>query len=148
MSRTRILVMLAGAGLLLAACADPDTPADPAPPEDTGQEQTEEPPEPPEHTDPPGHEHDDDRVPEAITDAAQRADVADDDVEVVHLNRVTWRDGSIGCPEAGMAYTQALVEGYHLLLEAEGTQLNYHAAGEEDFAFCANPQEPLEGTTS
>jgi hypothetical protein len=29
-----------------------------------------------------------------------------------------WNDGSLGCPEPGMMYTQALVNGYWLIIEA------------------------------
>lgn len=145
MARMRILVVLAGAVLVLANCTGTDIPGGPVPPDEPGQEETEEPPEDPQT---PPEADDDERVPEAIDDAAQRAGVGYDDVEVVHLHEVTWRDGSIGCPEEGMAYTQALVDGYHLLLEAGGAELSYHASGAEDFFYCADPQEPVEDATT
>ena len=42
-------------------------------------------------------------------DAAQRAGVALDKVKVLTVESVTWSDCSLGCPEPGMMYTQALV---------------------------------------
>lgn len=38
---------------------------------------------------------------------------------------VTWSDGSWGCPEPGMAYTQALVPGVHALVSADGNVYDY-----------------------
>ena len=32
---------------------------------------------------------------------------------------MTWTDGSLGCPQKGMSYTQALVEGELLLLRVD-----------------------------
>ena len=37
---------------------------------------------------------------------------------------VTWSDGSAGCPEPGMMYTQALVPGYRIVLQAGDRVLN------------------------
>jgi len=68
------------------------------------------------------------------------------ELQVVAAEAVTWNDGSIGCPEPGMMYTQALVPGYRVLLEAGGEELAFHATESGDFRFCADPQPPLEGT--
>ena len=54
-------------------------------------------------------------------DAAQRAGVALDQVKVLTVESVTWSDGSLGCPEPGMMYTQALVRGYRIRVDAAGT---------------------------
>ncbi|MEJ7720727.1 MAG: hypothetical protein WKF58_09900 [Ilumatobacteraceae bacterium] len=40
--------------------------------------------------------------------------------------RVTWRDGSLGCPKQGELYTQALVPGRRVILRAGGSELAYH----------------------
>ena len=42
------------------------------------------------------------------------------EVEVVSVEEVTWRDGSRGCAQPGMAYTQALIDGS---VRAEGVDL-------------------------
>ena len=56
-------------------------------------------------------------------DAAQRAGVILDQVKVLTVESVTWSDGSLGCPEPGMMYTQALVRGYRVRVDAAGTRL-------------------------
>lgn len=136
MPRWRTLAALAGAALL-TSCTGTDIPGGPVPPQDH---------------DPPGQheqqEADDARIPAAIDDAARRTGTDPASVEVIHFGAVTWPDGSIGCPEDGMAYTQALVDGYRLLLQADGSELSYHAADQDDFFYCPHPEEPLEDPTS
>ena len=80
----------------------------------------------------------------AIADAADRTGVDPDSIEVVAFEEVTWPDGAIGCPQPGEMYTQALVEGYRVLLEIDGSQLSYHGARGGDPSLCEDPQEPLE----
>lgn len=80
----------------------------------------------------------------AVTDAAAEAGVSPEDVEVVLAEPVTWSDGAIGCPEPDGMYTQALVEGYRILLDVDGTEVAYHGAdGSEPFR-CDDPQEPID----
>jgi hypothetical protein len=79
-----------------------------------------------------------------VADAADRAGVEPQDVEITIAEAVTWSDGSLGCPEPGMMYTQALVPGYRVVVEAGGETLNFHAAQSGDFRFCENPKLPLE----
>lgn len=64
----------------------------------------------------------------AVADLADHAGVAENEIEVVSHDQVTWRDGSLGCPEPGMSYTQALVEGYRIVLRAGGQDVAYHGA--------------------
>lgn len=85
------------------------------------------------------------RVRAAISDLAERLQVAEDEVAVAGWAQVTWPDGSIGCPEEGMMYTQALVPGEQLVLQASGELFSYHAAQEGDFTFCADPTPPVSG---
>ena len=81
---------------------------------------------------------------EIVGAGAREAGVETDAVDIVVAEAVTWSDGSIGCPEAGMMYTQALVPGYRVVLEVDRQQLNFHAAESGDFRFCENPRPPLE----
>lgn len=64
----------------------------------------------------------------AIADAAERLGVPEAEVAVAAAVRVTWADGSLGCPVDGVMYTQALVPGYLLTLEVEGRRYAYHGA--------------------
>jgi hypothetical protein len=69
-------------------------------------------------------------------DAAQRAGVALDDVKVLTIESVTWPDGSLGCPEPGMMYTQALVRGHRVRVDVAGTTLLYHTGTQSTFVHC------------
>lgn len=57
----------------------------------------------------------DDVVQRMIGEVAREAGVSEDKVVMERAEVVTWRDGSLGCPQPNMAYTQALVEGYWLV---------------------------------
>lgn len=85
-----------------------------------------------------------DPVVQAMTDLSQRLSVTVDDIELVSLLEVTWRDGSIGCPEAGVAYTQALVPGQQMILRVNGVEYYYHSAKNSVFTYCSDPQPPLD----
>lgn len=78
-------------------------------------------------------------VAAAIEDAASRQGVAPEQVSVVAWSPVTWTDGSLGCPQKGMAYTQALVAGELLVLGVDQAQLQYHSGRGGPFAYCASP---------
>jgi hypothetical protein len=69
-------------------------------------------------------------------DAAQRIGVAVDQVKVLTVESVTWSDGSLGCPEQGMMYTQALARGHRVRVDAGGTILVYHAGAQQTFVQC------------
>lgn len=83
-----------------------------------------------------------DEVQAAIQDLADRESVEADQVTAAGYFSVTWNDGSMGCPEPGMSYTQALVPGHLLVLEADGQLFSYHAGRQAEFTYCANPQLP------
>jgi hypothetical protein len=83
-------------------------------------------------------------------DAAQRAGVALDQVKVLTVESVTWSDGSLGCPEPGMMYTQALVRGNRVRVDAAGTILLYHSGAQNTFVHCpadrAREPSPIDPT--
>ncbi|MGI9245787.1 MAG: hypothetical protein ACR2I8_03670 [Steroidobacteraceae bacterium] len=72
----------------------------------------------------------------AVSDAARRLGIARNDVKLVAADAVVWPDGSLGCPQPGMMYAQALVPGYRILLRASGQELNYHASKKGGPTFC------------
>lgn len=72
----------------------------------------------------------------AIQDAAQRSGKPRDAVTIVVAEAVTWSDGSLGCPEPGMLYTQALVPGYRIVAKVDGQQYEYHAGARGLPKFC------------
>jgi hypothetical protein len=73
---------------------------------------------------------------ELLADAAERSGVDPEDIEVVKAENVTWNDGSLGCPEPGMSYTMALIDGYHVILDAAGDELDYRVAAGGRFKLC------------
>ena len=73
---------------------------------------------------------------EIVADAALRSGVVEADIVVVRGESVTWSDGSLGCPQPGMNYTQALVPGYWVVLDADGTDYDYRASARGFFTLC------------
>jgi hypothetical protein len=74
-----------------------------------------------------------------LDDAAQRLGVAPDALVVTRAEAVTWNDGALGCPEPGMFYTQALVDGYWIVVEGDGQSLDYRVQGSGFFRVCDRP---------
>jgi len=77
----------------------------------------------------------DSQVTEAVTDLAARLDIDESDITVTANERVTWPDGSLGCPQPGMAYTQMLVDGSLVVLEFGS------------LFYCAFPTAPVPGSS-
>ena len=83
-----------------------------------------------------------DVLADLVADAAQRTDTEPDAVEVIQAEAVTWNDGSLGCPEPGMFYTQALVDGYHVILRAGDEELDYRVGAAGGFRVCEGGGRP------
>lgn len=83
-------------------------------------------------------------VAQAVADAAERSGRDTGDVEVVRFEQVTWPDGAIGCPEPGEMYTQALVDGYRIVVSIGDEQLTYHGADGQEPFLCEDPQPPVD----
>lgn len=79
---------------------------------------------------------------EIVADAALRSGVVEADIVVVRGESVTWSDGSLGCPQPGMNYTQALVPGYWVVLDADGTEYDYRASARGSFTLCEGGGSP------
>ena len=79
------------------------------------------------------------RVALAIEDTAGREGVSAAEVVIAAWSPVTWSDGSLGCPQKGMSYTQATVEGELLMLRVGTDLFQYHARTGGPFTYCANP---------
>lgn len=121
---------------------DDDAAVDPTTGEATSQSPTESPSQPEEQeSEMPDDEAGGTAQDAAIADLAQRLGVAPEEVTVAFTEAVTWRDGSLGCSETGMMYTQALVEGSRIVLEAEGQRYEYHAGGNRAPFLCEKPTQ-------
>lgn len=159
MRRTTLQLLATGLvlSLALAACGGQDDPVLEQPPIDDldGDEDTAEDPAPDDDPDddpagdgagedPASGSSDSREITIATADAAERAGVDEEDVTFVTIEMVTWPDGALGCPEPDQMYTQALVEGYRIVLEADGERLVYHGALGEDPFYCADPEAPVD----
>ncbi len=91
-----------------------------------------------------GDMSDDPAVRAAIDDLANRTGSTADQIEVTALAHVTWPDGSLGCPQPGRQYSQALVPGRQLMLTVDGEDFAYHAGRGGTFTYCAEPSTALE----
>jgi len=77
-----------------------------------------------------------------VADAAERTGEESDAIEVVQAAAVTWTDGSLDCPEPGMLYTQALVDGYHVILRGGDEELDYRVTAGGGFRLCEGGGRP------
>jgi hypothetical protein len=71
-----------------------------------------------------------------LADAAQRTGADPSAIHVVEATSTTWNDGSLGCPKPGVMYTQAIVDGYQVTVEANGQKLDYRVPVEGGFKVC------------
>lgn len=71
-----------------------------------------------------------------IDSAAREAGVSADEVVIERAEDTTWRDGSLGCPQPNMAYTQALVEGHWVVLHAGGEEFDMRVTRRGNFMRC------------
>ncbi len=84
----------------------------------------------------PGDISTDQQIKDAVKDLATRINVAEDAITIKAARSVQWRSGALGCPKPGMNYTQALVPGMQLLLEANGTVYHYHGGTGKSLFYC------------
>lgn len=76
---------------------------------------------------------------EAIrTDLTSRGADAES-VQVVEARRITWNDGSLGCPQPGVQYTHALVDGWQIIVSAGEKTYDYRFGGDAVPLLCEMP---------
>ena len=71
-----------------------------------------------------------------LEDASSQSGVPANAITIVKATPVTWNDGSLGCPQPGVVYTQALVDGWQVIVEAGGTRIDYRVTGPGRFVIC------------
>lgn len=77
-----------------------------------------------------------DILQDIIQDLTERIGADSDDIEVIRSEFVTWNDGSLGCPQKGMYYTQALIDGYWVILKIEGVEFDYRVTVSGQLILC------------
>ncbi|MEP7113253.1 MAG: hypothetical protein ABI862_08310 [Ilumatobacteraceae bacterium] len=75
-------------------------------------------------------------VNQAIADLATLLSVDASTISTVSAKSVTWPDGSLGCPQSGMNYTQVTVDGALIELAVDGTTYRYHSGGSRSPFLC------------
>lgn len=83
-----------------------------------------------------------DKLERIRKDAATRAGLDPSAVRVTSSERVTWNDGSLGCPAPGQFYTQMLVSGYRVLVAAGDRTFDYRLADSGSFRLCPTGAAP------
>lgn len=71
-----------------------------------------------------------------VADAARRFNVAENAVVLTRAEQLTWSDGSLGCPDPGVTYTQNLVAGYLIVAKTAGGELSYHTDAKHQAKTC------------
>jgi hypothetical protein len=134
----RLVTATLAAMMAVAACSSAAPPAD----SDTGSQSGRPSHSPPARISPDPSAPVTGEVPAAIVDAA-RALLADavgtqaaTAATLLVAEAVTWPDGSMGCPEPGVMYTQQLVPGYRLVFEVDGASYDYRASEGGELRHC------------
>ena len=73
-----------------------------------------------------------------IEDLVKNQDLKSVDISVVRAEFVIWPDGSLGCAQPGVMYTQARVDGYWVVLKADDQEYDYRATARGQFWQCRN----------
>jgi len=75
-------------------------------------------------------------VEQARQDLASRLAVPEDAIEYISFESVVWPDGSLGCPQPGMMYTQVQKDGYKIVLKFGAQEYAYHGGGSRGPFLC------------
>ena len=67
---------------------------------------------------------------------AERLDVSAEEIALVRVRPVEWRDASLGCPKPGVDYIQQLTPGYAIRLEAAGEVYEFHTDDAQRVVMC------------
>ena len=74
----------------------------------------------------------------AMEELAGRLTIDISEIDVVSIEEVEWNDGSLGCPQEGYAYTQAIVPGYQIMLQTADGEYAYHTDGGRQTILCVD----------
>lgn len=61
---------------------------------------------------------------------------------LVSAEAVTWRSGALGCPQPGMQYTQSLIDGMQVIVEAAGRRYDYRFGTGDKPLLCEGMHTP------
>jgi hypothetical protein len=62
----------------------------------------------------------------SVENLSKRLKIGVDQIRVVKVEAVNWRDASLGCPKPIIDFVRVETPGYRILLEAGGNEYDYH----------------------
>jgi hypothetical protein len=83
-----------------------------------------------------------------VADAARRFQVDENTVVLASAEQVTWADGSLGCPQPGYSYTQALVPGFRVTASTAAGRMRYHTDANGNVVTCGLELRPSQKSVS
>jgi hypothetical protein len=82
-----------------------------------------------------------------VADLIGRTGAAESDLTVIRNEAAIWNDGSLGCAVPGQSYTQALVDGYWVVIAYAGVEYDYRASSSGYFKLCEGGGAPPSNPT-
>lgn len=79
-------------------------------------------------------------VASAVAELAEHTGIAVNAITVTEARTVHWSSSAVGCPADDMNYTQVIIPGILLLLEADGKIYRYHGRNSGSPFHCPNEQ--------
>ena len=67
---------------------------------------------------------------------ANQLEIPAKELSLISYKRILWEDSSIGCPQLGHLYSQNIIPGVKLTLQAHGKEYNYHGDTSYNFIYC------------
>ncbi len=89
----------------------------------------------------------DDLMANIVADVLERTGASQSDLTVVRNEAAIWSDGSLGCAEPGQSYTQALVNGYWVVIDHADSEYDYRASSSGYFKLCEGGGSPPSNPT-
>ena len=80
-----------------------------------------------------------DLLDKVMADLEQRTGAVRADFDLQRAESRLWNDGSLGCPEPGQDYTQAIVNGFRIVIGHQGQAYDYRASDRGFFKLCPGP---------
>lgn len=74
---------------------------------------------------------------QVAAELAKKLSVDVSQIQVASTEATNWPDSSLGCPQAGMAYSQVVTPGYKVVLTYKQTQYEYHTDQRGTIVLCS-----------
>ncbi len=81
----------------------------------------------------------DDLLQKIFADLEKQSGTNRSEFALLTAESAQWPDGSLGCPEPGQMYTQALVDGYRIVIGITDQKYDYRASEKGFFKLCPGP---------